>query len=372
MLNELVLASNYESTIKFLDKQVSHNSKCKDQKDKINIEKIMYIISSNSESITSDKNENNNDIQTNKDLDSINTDTENTDIEDNTFKYIKETKEINQQYTTQNNINTKLDIKEENNKELQERKCIKKIDNLSKEIKEKNNIQNKNFIEIKINNNNENNKIKNTITKTIPINIEYISKHSTYVNRNPTTLWKSIILSKIYLIIKRIYYYNRYNNNCDLNNIKNVILSSLKEIGIKNLSIESIDNKVVKFLDENGKLYDNQIVSEKSLQKNLSKYNIDKKSSDNNMLLFILIYLVKQLEDEMKMANLYPSGLKKKQNIINIVNKFNSWNKGEFLSENTINNNSINKFMDYLRNKKTISELDTIINLCLCRFTKLN
>ncbi|BCL65661.1 hypothetical protein IOLA_029 [uncultured bacterium] len=352
MSNELVLVSNYEKTLEILDSQILNKEKqlLKTKPKDLNIIKLNKIFHITEFEKYNDYNNLNKIDNKQEKSKNINNDLNGNNIVNNQSLYKKDQSKIQNIDSLNNNINNNLD---QNN--------------------EINNCENKNnILENKCNSHN-----KYTFTKKLPIQISLLSHPNieSYKNRNPSTLWKNNILFKIYSIIKKIYHHKQHEyTQKDPIYFKNLILISLKEIGINNLSIEAIDAKVINFFEENGELDSSQVVSERVLRKNLNRYKLNKNDINDvtyNMLLFLFIYFVKKLEDDMKIANLYPSGFKKKQHLITIINKFNNWNKNEFLISKKINTNSINQFINNLK-KQNPREIETIINLCLCRFTKLN
>lgn len=348
MSNELVLVSNYEKTIEILDSQILNKEKklLKTKPKDLNIIKLNKIFQITSSEKYNNNNSNQFDNKSVK-FENINDDLNENNIINNQSLHKKDTLKIKNVDKLNNNFNQNLDKNNEINN-----------------YEDKNNI-----LEDKCNSHK-----KYTFTKKLPIKISLLANTNieNYKNRNPSTLWKNNILFKIYSIIKKIYHHkqNEYNTK-DSIYFKNLILISLKEIGISNLSIDAIDSKVINFFKENGELDSSQVVSERVLRKNLNRYKLNKNDANFNMLLFLFVYFVKKLEDDMKIANLYPSGFKKKQHLINIINKFNNWNKNEFLISKKISINSINQFINNLK-KQNSKEIETVINLCLCRFTKLN
>lgn len=373
MLNELVLASNYKNTIKFLDTKLdeinANNNNDKRYK------------------VTIDHSDNNYEIKIENLFNALNnvenstgeSDCKQTDSQSDTNNedYLNSLDKVNNNEISDNSNNTeeKLNIEEE--QEISTKTNTSKTsENDSLETKDTytNNISGPHSTTTQETKNKTENKKHKRFSKQIPIKIKCIPKLSevNYYSRTPSTSWKSNILSKLYTIVKRMHFSRIENNTKSLIHDKNVIVSSLKEIGISNLGLDVINNKVIEFMTENGMLSSNHVISEKMLRKRLSQYKINKEDTENNMLIFLMIYLVKKLEDEMKHSNIYPSGFKKKDYMNHIINKFNNWNKGEFLVSDQISTNSINKFVDNVRKTNGGQALDTILNLCLCKFTKLN
>lgn len=373
MLNELVLASSYRNTIKFLDTKLDNikrnksiNSKSDNNNYGIQIDKLFNIL--NNIDIDSIKEENDSNSENNNSKIDTEEETNNSKFEC-LDKLVDAEEELDIQETKED-----LDKNTTTNKQVHNTSYI----NNFKELKENNETLSKSNESSNVNSQEQEEQKNKKFSKQIPVRITWIPKLNSvnYYNRTPSTSWKSNILKKLYSIVKRINYSRLENNNKNdsdsIMHTKKLIMNSLKDMGINNLGIECINNRVVSFIEENGKLESNQVISERMLQKNLSQYKINKDDLENNMLIFLMIYLVKKLEDDMKKSNIYPSGFKKKHHLNLIISKFNNWNRSEFISSPKIQTGSIHKFIESIRKNNKGKELETIINLCLCKFTKLN
>lgn len=374
MSNELVLVSSYESITKILEEKLKEknvNDKKLDRehsKTSTSTKKLSIFTSNEDLEESSGQQVNittNTDIQIYEPDDNKSTSesikTKNADIFSDEEPEEEAKNNTSDNYyadisTSQNNE----DIKEEYNKEnnISKQEAISSKEETYNAVEETNELK---PLNINIYSSNKKRSVKKKINEGIHKNLHSNTK------RLPSTLWKFYILNTLYSIIKKCHYEKRNTKYVIISDVKQhnkqILESALKDIGIENVSSELISESVLDFFIRNGKLDSDTIISERELKKNLNSYKVDKDIYNNNMLLFLMIYLAKKLEDKMVASSIYPSSFKKRNQINSIIHKFNTWQNGIFNKTDDIKANTVNAFIDSLRKSSEYNFLDAIINL---------